>query len=466
MTMFGINIDIDSRNNEVVLFESRVIADVVKRKDERELFNQFLNQILPDNKTILEELLLEVEQEAAESLGKTEVGQEILVSFITSIFKASKVGNSNQYQAITRKVVEKLKPDFRDLHSAIDRGKYNGQLPFGYPDTAKEAEAIIVADIKDSINDQTKVEYFKRVIAKRKIQELAKEMFYAINKLGLEEDELLRYQSFMFSLRRISQLPIRRNAHFRQALSESIKTNKPMNFIIIKCLRYCYPFGSQIHLVPHMDDASIDTKDGKKHSLKSEKSFFERLERVKKLCEVNGINHNLHILIEDFGVDDLFPSGGHGVISEQSLEHAKTISIDEYRQAVKAAAFKGVKVLLLSDYLKNQGVLDIFLDRKRGTERKFRKGDASDISENAIEAAINYRFESNNSIFASHTSRDMARDSIYRIFSGIIALDTIKGDQSVIISEDRGVENKFIAGQDDKKGPPVVFIQLRDKADN
>ncbi len=454
MILYGINIAINKNELRTDLsVQDGIVAEVVKKRDEREIFMKFLDFQTSSGTSVFENLQLDSQKMAQADLDNgVKVDAQLIEDYIERKLKATQHQGTNLYTSLIQKVICELAPNM------------NGMDPLkntAYPGLHKRATSLLTGKIKDSIDQKTILEYLIDKRINETIKGLGREMFYGINKLGLNGEYLIKYLYFIFSVDKISQLPIRRGEKFKRIVGESLKNDTQINFVLIKCLRYCYPDGQTIHLVPHMDDAVVNRKDGKPHSLKSERLYFQRLSRFQNICKESGIDCQINILIDDLGIDDLFPLETSELVTSESLLHAKTNGVQTYFKVVCQNASPETSVTLLSNFLNQKNALKNFRVIAENVVRELRRG-SNFIAENILEPQVDYRFESNNAIFVCPSSRKIAREMVERTIGSLFALEVLDDNNSILITEDRGAENLFMGGKDTKNGIPIAFIKLRD----
>lgn len=456
MTMFGINIPLESIQDETSQIDG-YIDTVLKRNDERKVFKQFLEAKASEGRTVFEGFLMKSTQESKKSLeSDLHVEENVLLEFAISRLKRKKGGTLSSYDRIVRKIIEHENPNFIQLHKRIDKGTFDGRIPFGYPNASKDAQNILIAKIKDS-SLQIKAEYFKQKVLKEKLEEYAREMFHGINKLDLSGDKLVHYLGALLYLKSNQEAPPKGEQLIKSMIAESIIYDNKISVIYLKCLRLTYPKGKNLCLIDNpLDEKNLNVEDinGKTYVLPSEINFRSNLEKLTSEMQNQRVAIKPIVLIMDIDMYDLFVGDERFVPEEDVCTAIKKIS--SYQSVLKNEFGNSVHVDTVTQYLENNCLKEKFFDLKRGVLNSLQRG-TSKMPESLVEERINYRFEGDKKIFG-RGDRNTARLKVYNQISTEIALQVLLEESTFVISQSRGVENYYTAGAGNQY--PVYFADL------
>lgn len=447
MTMFGINIPVKDIRTTHTVFDGEIDM-ALKRNEERKIFRKFLDSNTSFGKKIIDVMKELVDGEVGSLVERVEVSEQILVDFTISRLKTLTSEDLNVYDFLTRKIIENQKPEFTKLHSALDKGKFDGRLPLGYADASKNAQGILLAKIKDSL-PKIKRSYFEQKLIGEKIREFSREMFYGINKLDLKDEALVNYLGILFELSLKKTAPTENEPLLKKQISKSVVTGIPIEVIYIKSLRYAYPGGKNMKIIDHIEDDQTTNLDGTKRYYYNEHLILERLQAFIDIFKHHGVLANTTILIADNDLEILFPKGGSFVPEKDVLE--ATVSAENYSQNLKLAA---------NDVTNNVHLLTNFL-QKNNLERKYQesvrhvyldaKGPKRIVREADVEERVNYRFEFFGSIYGKNYTRGHARETMCNQIAHTMALSEVFKSFSatpLVVVDFRGNENKLIGGLD------------------
>ena len=94
MDIFGINLSINMNNLVKPDVVEDFVSEIVKRNDERKIFNEVLNTKLIEGKTIKEDIKLESEKDATIALNRTDITKQVLQDFAIGKLKKTKQGQT------------------------------------------------------------------------------------------------------------------------------------------------------------------------------------------------------------------------------------------------------------------------------------------------------------------------------------------------------------------------------------
>lgn len=436
---------------------------ILKRDNERNMFNQFLNSVNSTGTKVSDILDNQSEIHTTKMANKGIVVDDNLVfEFAVSVLKMKNGEPSSPYDLIVRKIVEQNEPEYVNLHHNIDAGKFDGKVPLGYPNVCKNAQGMLNAKIKDSI-PQMRIEYLKNKFIKEKVAELSREMFYGINNLNLKDGDLVRYLSVMFELSLKKVAPIENEPMFKKQIAEAIQLSIPVEIIYIKSLRYSYPDGKRMKVISHLDDEQTFNQDGSVRHYYNEYLILDRLKEFKNIFSHYNISANLTILVADNDLDILFKKGA-GFVPDSDIDLAK-VEVQKYIANLQVATNDLTsETYLLTKFLKHKKIENKYQDKVNIVYLDTTKDKRTHITEKDIEERVNYRLEFFRGIYGNNYSKDIARQTMNRQVAHVMALSEVfkNFDQPPIIVIDfRGNENKLIGGLD-PKSRSVFLTKLKE----
>jgi hypothetical protein len=437
INIFGIKIEAP-RMNTSHLFDELLVS-VAKKESERNILRQFLTARIP-------EIITHVKEES------TGIKVDDLKSQ-TLDFYLSQLKTTGIYEKMVLKVISS---DYQFSSARIAKEILNGRqptLPSTFPGDHKKAETLVIGAVSSSIGPKECQEYLARKFVKSYVQEIARDLFYAVNN-NLNSEQSLKYMAILYELNKLKTADFTNNIQIKKNLIKSITTGEPVNLIHIKCLRFTYPKGNSLRLLDHT--LADDHQNNFSRRPQDETPIFVKLKLIKSIFENNGINSNFSILVSDQDLTDYFPKGGEGIIPDDDLKKTKT-DIIKYQLAVsRLAPFASVKYL--RQYLDEQDLLSAFDSSRQKIISELSRG-VSALRENFIEEKVNYRFESNSRIFTSKPNRNFARSRVYAQVASLQSLSVL-GQENILIEEDHGNDNQFIGGYR-HTALPVIFVNLK-----
>ncbi len=449
MTLFGINLNLNTRIIDNQKDLSSVLTEkILKRKDEREKFQIFLNSKLDDGITVFESICNKAKETSEQN--NDEVPNEILVNFVTN-----KLKQVDLYKQLTRQIIEEINPEFALLHKKIDKEKFDGKVPFGYPNANKLAEGLLQAKIKDSITNQTRLDYLTENKIEEKIREMTREMFFAINN-GSKDKQILQFLNIRFELLSQKSIEETKSDKVKRILLDSIINGTKVTIYHPKCMRFCYPNGDSLEIIDHIGDHTIKTKDGNDYFLPGEDQHLSQLSEIKKILETNGVNVSFVVLVMDQDLDNCFPRDGGGIISPENITKAESDGKIYYSKLKEILAKKGINVLTQTEYFNNAGQLGEYQKKKNERISSLKKGNL--IKENFVEERVNYFYESKRKIFKNPPNRDFARLRVILEMASMLSLDILSDIEtnSILIAENIFSMKGLIA----RGNIPSIFFDL------
>ena len=440
INLFGITIEAPGLNAGHYFDE--LLISVAKKNSERDVLRQFLTPRIS-------EIITQAKVESA----ATEVNdfRPQTVDFYLSQLKSTGV-----YEKMVLKVISS---DHQFSSAKTAKDILDGRRPelsSTFPGDHKKAENLVVGSVNSAIGPSECREYLTRKTVKTKIQDIAKDLFYAVNH-GLSAEQSTRFIGIIYDLDKIKTADFTNPIRIKENIIHSLQTNKPLNLIHIKCLRFTYPYGNRLQLIDHTSDCQVPTKLGTIHHPASEVGYFNRLNNIQSVFSNYGVTTNLHILINDQDLSDYFPNNtGDGIIPDVDLVNAKT-DMDNYHHHLASIVDGSVKYF--RQYLSDHQLLEKFDSYRLTTLNNLNRG-LSVIPENLIESRVNYRYQSNTKIFSVNPGRQFARQRVYAQLASLQALSVL-GRDDILVESAKGEEARLIGGY--KTGAlPVIFTKLFD----
>lgn len=452
MAMFGINVSINNIECCKSLVEGEINA-VLKRNDERKVFRQFLESETLSGEKVAGRIGKSIKEETGDLLNKgVEVSKQTLLDFAISGLKTKMNGNLSIYDTLVRKIIEDQHPEFTKLHNLLDKGKFDGKLPFGYPDASKNAQAILVGKIKDTL-PKTVREYFEQKLTGERIRELAREMFYGVNKLKLREEKLVNYLKIIFELGQIQTNVIENSSILKESMAMALNKRTVLKLVFIKCLRFSYPKGVGLKLITHLGKTNIEDRFGGIFLTTDESGLFQNLQHLISIFRENGVELSPLVMVADNDLLDNFPQNMGDIIPVSDINKAQ-LDTDIYINELKLHSGR-VKVRRFTEILESKSLADKYGDVRRKVLDSLKRGDGRLVREKVIEEMINFRFERDQALFAKAT-RAIAKERVNQKLASMIAMQVLVEDGLFLVTNSHGNENKLVAGGK----IPVFFTDL------
>ena len=448
MDIFGINLSINMNNLVKPDVVEDFVSEIVKKNDERKIFNEVLNTKLIEGKTIKEDIKLESEKDATIALNRTDITKQVLQDFAIGKLKKTKQGKISVYESLLRGVIEYLDDDFKIIHTKLDNAKMTYKdLPYKYPGIHNKAVGIIEAKIKDGLNNKVKMEFLMEKIMESKLRSLAHEMFYATNRFNLNNNDLLRYTCLMYELDKLKQAPIEQSDILKTEVAGSIKSGNCLEMIHIKSLRYTYPNGKRLQILENTDGFETKGIKGERRLYPSEEVIVKRLANMKLLFDTYRVRTNLTVIIADNDLECLFPER-NGLVDRNEIVEARKSANKYVVYLGNTLRFVTQNVYLLTDYLKEFKLKNLYLQEKDKVVSSLRNG-RGPLKEAVVEERVNHQFEHYHDMFGEIYSRSQARDTALNMIANNMALSVVFSkfrNRPIVFIDDRGEENKLIGG--------------------
>ncbi|MDP3994257.1 MAG: hypothetical protein Q8P91_00305 [bacterium] len=450
--MFGINVPIKHIEDGKSLIEEEVEI-ALKRNDERRVFRRFLESETLSGEKVTEKIGKSIKEEA-DGLSNKGIGvsKQILLDFAISRLKAKMNGNLSTYNTLIRKIVEDQHPEFTKLHNLLDKGKFDGKLPFGYPDASKNAHTVLVGKIKDTLPKIKKV-YFEQKLTGEKTRGLTREMFYGVNKLGLRGEKLVNYLKIIFELGQIQTDTVGNASTLKESIAMALNKEMCLKLVLVKCLRFSYPRGVGLKLITHLGTANIEDRFGGIFLTTDESRLFQNLQHLVNIFKENGVELSPLVMVADNDLLDNFPQDLDDTITVSDVNKAQ-LDTDIYINELKLYSDE-IEIIRFTEILESKGLAVKYGNFRKEALDSLRRGDGSLIKENVIEEMINFRFERDQALFVKAT-RIISRERIYQKMASMIAMQVLAEDGLFLVTNSHGNENKLVAGGK----IPVFFTDL------
>ncbi len=459
MNLYGTKIDIEGQILKAPGLDVRLAETLVRKSKERTYLLQFLSTAQEEGGTVFSKIV--GESSGTGTSAPVDVKSSTVIDFATRELKEIKFGEISLYEYLIRLAVEKADPKFQRFHNALDRRKAT-PVPQNYPTIRNKMQILIDAKLHEEEDSLVSI-YLQRRKLEARARELAHTMFFGINNLDLEGEELIKFMQVMYQLKDISEADIERQPLLMQKVGAAIRKGTPIQLINLKCLRMTYPNGKNLKLVTHMGDEVVVNKDGREYHPPKEDNYCNDLSKIEQVFTSHGIKAKTIILTMDIDIQDHFPQGGVGLVPEEDLSKAKE-DVLSYTDCIQSS-LSDIDVSTFSRYLEENNLKRRFEDIRKDVLLSLAREDERYVSRSIVETRVQYRFSSNNRIFESRDNSKamtIARFSAYNQLATLIALQVLAGDNVILVVEDRGIENKFMGGRDNKD-LPIVFVELSGK---
>ena len=458
MTLFGTKVRIEAFRRLDLL--NTLSAEVAKRSDERKILENFL--LLPSASGV--DRFAELTRDS-EDIAKNDLlvngARDVVVDYVQKQMGNLTTGvGVSIYRDLVLQVIEKEgDKSCRIVAKAMRQGKSftSDQLPASFPVANNKAETLLQGKIRSEVGDDEYRDYLCAKRLKSLVCVVAKDLFTGVNN-GLDPDKVLNFMGIMYELRKLETAVPTNTQRIKNNIIQALMSGSELKLLHIKCLRFTYPEGNRLQLIEHSDDVEIRNKGGEIYRPVGEKNLIPRLVNVGNILEAFGVRVRMIVLLSDQDLLDYFPNGGGGMVPDSDLAVAKG-SLEKYKKALQVQDER-IEVIYLRNYLRTHGSLAEFDRRRNGSLRKLTSRN-SFLSEGLVESRVNYRFESNRKIFVNDPGRHFARERVNSQLASMLSLGVLGGQETIVVEEDRGEENKLVGGTG-KDSLPVVFIKLRD----
>ncbi len=445
MSLSGIREDNSNIDNEVR-------ADL-RRNDERKTFNKFLVSRTSVGSLVIDKIIESAKERASSLLENGEsIPNQTLFDYAVLRLKTRLSGNLSVYDSVIRKIIEDQNPEFKSLHREVDRGTFDGKLPFGYPDASKNAAGILEAKIKDKL-PTVKDSFLEQKVVAEKIRELTRKMFFGVNKLGLSGENLVNYLGILFELESIQTAPVEGFDLLTKYISSGCQNALPIEFYYIKCLRFSYPNGARLKIITHLGAEDVRDKLGGIFLSTDETGMSKSIGDFERIFINRGLRVRSTILVADNDLSDNFPGDFGDIIPGEDVkraDHDAEIYLDNLK-----ANLKNSKVIRLTSLIDELGKRREYENIRTTVMSSLRHGDGKFVSEKVIEGLIEYRFDRDKAIFEKST-REIARERVYRKMASQIAIQVLASEGRLLVTNSHGNENGLIAGN----RMPIIFTDI------
>jgi len=430
------------------------LRKIVPRDAERALFARFLGERLVTGEKIEDRLL-------AQSVvfgDEIKVDREEIVNAVIEKYKRIQADGGSTYETLVLNLIKSLYPSERKRLADIRDLSNSTLVPDDFPGKRKNAEVILRGKIASDIKEQDVDAYYREKRFLSLIRGAAREMFVGICRYGLTGEKLINYLRLTYDLELLGEAPPVLVGKMKELILSGLN-GQEVTLVHIKCLRMVYPKSGGLQILTDTADVEVDGVLGR-YCPKSERNLFPRLEVVQKAFTRAGIKTRFVVCVADNDIDLLYPEASSFVKEEHRLkakEDAKKYLSYLARNYDKRFELKTITSLMAEtngayDEKFIQVLRDIRAEKGNYVPQSFMEHDRLD-----------HQLTYYKQLLGKDYDRSEARRSIYEQTASTIALsETMKlfGDRTIMIEENRGGENKLIAGGT----IPVIFTKLRDEA--
>lgn len=434
---FGLLIDVPA-----VDFTHSLIDQVVKRNDERDIFERFLGRSL-EGVPIKEHILETARQEAELFSDKYLPGKEEVVEAIIKKYKQAQSNGLTVYDNLVFSLIQ-AENGRLNIIKKIKEGKVPpDELPPSFPGMRKRAEVLLRGKVASDIKRADIFGYLTEKIYLSRLRFYARDLFFAINRgLGEKSEDFL---TMMFYLdQRQTSDPLTRDG-LRTLIAEGLE-GKVLELVHIKSLRFTYPGGRRLRVLEDLDEIEQEGLPGEKRLYPSEDTIFLRLNELRAFLSDFGINSNLAVIVSDLDVDYCFPEGQNLVPSRdvEAAQESGRLYVNNLRKTLKDVA----SVYSLSEFLTIRGCSQKFVSLYSELVREGERGGGRVIGEKMLVARTDEQFQHYSQMFDSY-SRNLAGTTARRQIASALALSAVFRSfpsTPLLIIDNRSFENKLIGG--------------------
>lgn len=469
INVFGETINISRVTGNAQYFEKN-LSEVVEKTREKRIMKKFLDGKSLSGKRRLKEIIEGVSLDINSLEGKLDSSQRDLVTqFYTDNLKAKASNQSDSlYHDLAFRLVKIEKSfDFKKQLNRFQRGKIAvTDLPDSFPGEFKKAETLLVGKIRSEIGEKEYRSYLRHKELMVRLRIIARDLFYAVNS-GLSPEGVEKYMAVRFELRRLQESVPTNSNKLKKNIVTAIRDGVQLELVHIKCLRFTYPYGKRLQIIEDLEDSPVPTKNGGLHYPLSEEKALDRLRHIFNIFTEFGVPVKMVVLLSDQDLIDYFPTKDCSFLPAEDIEKAPN-SIERYKEKLNRAIDFG-EVDYFRDYLHQRNQLKKFDQIREETIQELQRG-KSIYPESLVEERVDYRCQSNESIFVNCPDRQFARERVYAQLGSLQALTVLglNGEREnrpvILIEEDYGDQNKYIGGKR-RSALPVYFTKLRNKVE-
>ncbi len=446
INLFGITIEAPSGNDGQ--YFDHLLTTVAKKDNERQLLKRFL---LTNSR--LEEITASAQESASQHSDIDHLKPQA-IEFYLSQLKQTGLYEQAVLRLISRDHLFRSAP----YAAQILAGK-SPELPNYYPSDHKKAEILVVGALISAISLPECRQYLARHLVKSRIQEIAKNMFFAINR-GLNPEQVTTFVSIIYQLEKIQAAPTLGN--LREVLLNAILSSSPVELVHIKSIRFTYPGGSNLRVIEDTAPVEQLTVDQGHRLYPSEEVIFSRLNAVASIFRTHGLSVNTSIIVSDHDLQYCFPSQ-QGIVpsSDVSLAHQ---SVNRYISYLRQHHPECQNIYTLTEYLQLSHAVDRYDQLFSMLVFQGHGGGGQHVSEKILEMRVNSQFEHYRDMFGPGYTRELARFTAIRQIANVLALSAVFETFPtipILVIDSRGFEDQLIGGYN-PKSVAKFFTKLKD----
>lgn len=391
--------------------------------------------------------------------------KELALLAIVAGLKNAKSSDSSLYDYLVVGLMRQLDPFnmARFYRGTVCLSEKNNVFPRGFPFRLRQrAESVLIGKLKDVIGPREILDYLVVNQREKEIRRLEKDIAFATS----QEVDGNRYARLMFEIRRLSVAPTNNEFFLRKSIIAALGGREEVNLIHIKCLRFVYPYGKELKVLPDLEDTVIPTRvEGRYFKPRGEQEFSARVFRLVELFRSYGVKVKLTILVAAEDLEILYPDDS--LLIEKGNKKRVFVEVSRYLSCLKRKFDNAGEVMTLKSFLKNRGLYSRYHRIRRQCLVDIKQCQGSFIKDETFEKKVNSQFERYFRIFGVKYSRDEARRSAIEQAASMLALSVLSAtfDNLIMLEEDKGPENKLIAGADAPHKVSVLFLELRDPSE-
>jgi len=280
-------------------------------------------------------------------------------------------------------------------------------FPKGFPFKLRQrAESVLIAKLKDAIGPKEVLDYLVAVQRKKKIRQLEKDFTYAAK----QEVDGSRYAKLMFEIGRLLVAPTNNEFFFKKGIVNTLRSGEGVSLIHIKCLRFVYPYGRELKVLPDLEDVVIPTMvKGCYFKPRGEHEFPARVLKLVKLFQNYGIKVKLTILLAAEDLEILYPK--ESLLIGRENKKIAFFQANQYLSCLKRELSFVSETLTLKTFLKNKGIYSYYKETRKRCLIDIHRAQGHFLRDKTFEKKVNTQFERYSRIFGARYSRSEARRS-------------------------------------------------------
>ncbi len=438
-----------------------LIEQTLTRTSERKLFQQFLDRDddgIPIADRIYETAKSEVTQVPLNS-SLEQVKSEIVTAVINKYKQTTNTMGLSAYEEAILDLIAQTN-NKRSLVGKIKAGKVGLEsLPGTFPKMRKNAEVLFKGKVSSDLKEADYLAYRTEKRYAAMLREYAHELFFAVNN-GLEE-KVVDFLQLIYELNKIKSSEPITDIGLRRLILHSLTSDKPLELVHIKSLRFTYPAGSNLKILDNTAAVEQAGLPGEQRLYPTEEVIFDRIGNFRELLGRFGITTRVTLIVSDPDLDYCFPDG-QNIVPQADIENGK-IAAQSYVSNLRSSHPEVENIRPLTEYLAENNLDQQFSKTFDSLVRDCEQGGGKFISERILEMRVNQQFEHYAQMFGTY-SRSLARQTSIQQISNLLSLSVIFESfptTPLLIIDSRGFEDRLIGGV---KSDSVVkfFTKLKD----